>query len=880
MRIAGRPLALLVAMLLAVFAPLPFGSVSAAARIALAGALAAGLLLVWLDRRTITAPPARYAVLTAATLALVALYLVPLPPAVVGVLSPRLRHEARLSLAAADEDATLARAEEAVAGLAGSREPGGWRPLATDPDGALEGATRVLLALGAFLLGLLAAGDHRAGRHRLAAAVGLSAFAQAAYGLAEALSGHHSILGWYNPFYVPLATGTFVCANHFAALLSLGLFALVGLLAAQDRHRHRHHARDGRADSDEGGSHLARTAVLVTAAGLIAIAMLWSSSRAALAGAAGGLLLFAVLLLVKRGVARQGVALLVLEGVLAVGLVAGAALLRPVQPLVQDLERTSSAFVDRERLWQLAIDAARAFPWVGAGPGTFDTVHRLFRPGDVGVRVTFAHNDYAQWLAEAGVLGLLLISAWLLAIGAGAIRLFRRGRDRALTAALGAGLLALALHEAFDFSLQLPGVSIPAALLAGGLLAPLPWRPGAVEDDAPRGSRLWPALVLCASAALFVAGTATWFAERTLASGSGRVPAYATPEQLIDWSRSEVDDVLAAAGRAGGAVDADGRRRLGAAFLAARRAVVRAPLRSEAQIACWVASQALVSARAPEPPPADYDALARHYLERAIALDPANRGRRLQVARYWLSAGKVPEARRQVHDLLEMDAAWADRAYEMLGGADLDLSDLMAATPNRPRAAVALARYLQGTRKDSEAAQIVLQRALARAPDDAELRLILTWTLLSRRRPDQALETIDGHGLPPQLTERVRALQARAAALLALRRFDDHARVVDQLTALGEEPRRLALARAQAQSAQGDHEGAVRTLTAALERRGRPIAERDMLSLLVVLGAEQNQAGLVREALETFRRAQKIDPQHPTVRAFFASLDRQTSLER
>ncbi len=873
MRIAGRPLALLVAMLLAVFAPLPFGAVAAAARIALAGALAAGLLFVWLDRRTLTAPPAQFALLSAATLAFVALYFVPLPPALTGALSPRLTREAQLSLAGPGEDGTLARAENAVAALAGAREQAGWRPLAADPDGALEGATRVLLALGAFLLGLLAAGDHRAGRHRLAAAVGVSAFAQAAYGLAEALSGHHSIFGWYNPFYVPLATGTFVCANHYAALLSLGLFALVGLLAAQDRHRHRHPG-DGHGDHDEGGSRIARTAVLVTAAGLIAIAMLWSSSRAAIAAAAGGLVAFSVLLLVKRGLARQGLALLVLEGLLAVGLVAGAAFLRPVQPLVQDLERTSSAFVDRERLWQLAVDAARAFPWVGSGPGTFDTVHRLFRPGNIGVRVTHAHNDYAQWLAEAGVLGLLLLSAWLIALAGGAVRLFRRGRDRALTTALGAGLLALALHEAFDFSLQLPGVSIPAALLAGGLLAPLPWRPGPLDDAVPRSTRLWPGLVLLVTAALVAAGAATLVAERAPAGATARVPSFATPGQLVDWSRAEVDDVLAAAGRAGGAVDADGRRRLGAAFLAARRAAVRAPLRSEAQIACWVASQALVAARAPEAPPPGYDALARHYLERAVALDPANRGRRLQVARYWLGGGHIPEARRQVHDLLEMDASWAERAYEMLGGADLDLSDLMAATPNRPRAAVALVRYLKDKRRDTEGAQIVLERALARAPDDPELRTILAWTLLARQRPEQALATLDGHGLPAHVPDRVQALHARAATLLALRRFDEHARVVDQLTALGEEPRRLALARAQAQAAQGDHEGAARTLSDALVRRGRPIADRDLLNLLVALGAEQARAGRLREALETYRRARKIDPEHPAVRAFFASLEK------
>jgi len=866
MPLSLRRLALGLAALLAVAAPLPFGATTPGARVGLALAIGVGLLLVLLDLRRLPVPPPRFAFLAGATLVLLALYFVPVPAGLLGRIEPRAVTEARRSLALAGEDAALAAAEERLLAASGTRRTvPSTRPLAQDAGGRLDGTTRVLLGLGAFLLALLSAGNEP-GRRLLAGALAVSAFLQASYGLAEALSGHYHILWRARTSYLGLPSGTFVCPNHFAALLSLGLFATLALLAA------RRHRGDEEESPVERG---ARLVLGVTAAAVLVIAMTWSSSRAGLGAAGIGLLLWLVLGLRRLAASRRGRAALVL-GVLVAGvLVAGSIWMRPPTPLREDLETVSLGWGGRTAMWRTGLRIERDFRWFGVGPGCTRWVHPLYRPPEQGAHVSHLHNDWLEWKVETGWPGALLLVAWVAAVAAGGVVLLRRGRrgERALSLGLGCSLVALGIHEFVDFSLQLPGVSVPAAVAAGTLLAPLAWGPG--RGGGPRARTAWRVVLGLSAGAVLLAGLATHVAARPrLAVDRLGTAGLADPGALAGEAHRQV--VLAVRQAARG--DAAPRERLLAlasrALRLLRIAEVTAPLRPAVRRELWAAAQAWAHLRPSGTPlPEGFATLTRAWLHRAEELAPVDRANLLTLARTWLVLGDRQEAYRLVRRFLRLSPSRAAEAYDLLGEAASDLGTLMEATPNTPDAAYRLALWLRRHR-DRSGARIVLERAVARHPDDPRLRRLLAITLFEQKRYDEALRLLDGRPLPADPGERRAWLRALATLHAVTGDGDGLERDCRALVAAGEDPRVVAIARARFAIRRKHRDEAIRLLREALAAPGPPLPRNRRLEALLVLGSALRAEGRNREALEAYREARKLAPEHPAIRAFFERLHR------
>jgi len=866
MPLSLRRVALGIAALLAVAAPLPFGATTPGARAALALAIGVGLLLVLRDLARLPVPPSRFAALAGATLALLALYFVPLPAGLLERIEPRAVAEARKSLALAGEDPALAAAEARLLEEAGARRTvPAARSLAQDAGGRLDGTTRVLLGLGAFLLALLSAGNEP-GRRILAGALAVSAFLQASYGLAEALSGHYHILWRARTSYLGLPSGTFVCPNHFAALLSLGLFATLALLAAR-----RHRGEEEETSFERG----ARLLLGVTAAAVLVIAMTWSSSRAGLGAAGIGLLLWLLLGIRRLVTSPRGRAALVL-GVLVAGvLVAGSIWMRPPTPLQEDLETVSLGWGGRTAMWRTGLRIEKDFRWFGIGPGCTRWVHPLYRPPEQGAHVSHLHNDWLEWKVETGWPGMLLLLGWVAAVAAGGFALLRHGRrgERALTLGLGCSLLALGIHEFVDFSLQLPGVAVPAALAAGTLLAPLAWGPG--RGSGPRARTAWKLVLAFSAAAVLLAGLATHVAARPrLAVDRLGIPALADPGALAGEAHRQVVLAVRQAARA----DAVPRERLlgraARALRLLRVAEVTAPLRPAIRRELWAAAQAWAHLRVPGTPlPAGFAALTRAWLHRAEELAPVDRANLLTLARTWLALGDRREAYRLVRKFLRLAPSRAAEAYDLLGEAASDLGTLMEATPNTPDAAYRLALWLRKHR-DRSGARIVLERALARHPDDARLRRLLALTLLDQGRYEEALSVLAGRPLPEDPRER-RSWLATLATLHAVTgdgsALEDDCR---RLVEAGEDPRVVAIARARFAIRQKRRDEAIRLLREALASPGPPLPRKRRLEALLVLGNALRAEGRNREALEVYREARKLAPDHPAIRSFFERLRR------
>ena len=129
-------------------------------------------------------------------------------------------------------------------------------------------------------------------------------------------------------------------------------------------------------------------------------------------------------------------------------------------------ELTSSH--SRDLLLSAALDLMRDHPWLGAGPMHYAA---LAHP-----KGAHPHNLYLQWAAEFGLPSLLLLVAVLAIPLWRASALLRQAQSEspAMTAALGAALLAALVDAGFSGNFVMPLSQVWIAVVYGLLLAALP----------------------------------------------------------------------------------------------------------------------------------------------------------------------------------------------------------------------------------------------------------------------------------------------------------------------------------------------------------------------------------------------------------------------
>jgi len=149
----------------------------------------------------------------------------------------------------------------------------------------------------------------------------------------------------------------------------------------------------------------------------------------------------------------------------------------------QNIERQES-LEQRAEAGRQALDAARHFPLLGAGGGTFHMAFMPFRSPDLPGYFDHAHNDYAEVLVETGMVGfaLLAVIAGASLVHAMRILILRRHRfARGMAFASLMGGVALLLHSIVDFNLQ-----IPANAMAFLVVLTLPYLVGSTpRHEAP-----------------------------------------------------------------------------------------------------------------------------------------------------------------------------------------------------------------------------------------------------------------------------------------------------------------------------------------------------------------------------------------------------------
>lgn len=122
----------------------------------------------------------------------------------------------------------------------------------------------------------------------------------------------------------------------------------------------------------------------------------------------------------------------------------------------QRLVATSMNTESRDQVVIWAWDIIRDYPWTGTGMSSFYTVFPMYSQADIGF-YDYAHNDYIQFLVEAGIPATLLIGSMVLYSFWRALTTIRTRQSRTMKGiALGCmmAIIGMLIHISVDFNLQ------------------------------------------------------------------------------------------------------------------------------------------------------------------------------------------------------------------------------------------------------------------------------------------------------------------------------------------------------------------------------------------------------------------------------------------
>ena len=426
-------------LLLLAWLPIPLGSNRPWSwAIMQAGVFA--LLAVWLTsagaRGFLPPQTAREAglplLLLGAWLAFTLFQLVPLPPWLHGLLSPK-SYELYQKV---------------------GPDGGTWGPLSVTPSETWSEALKRLAYIGIYALTLVLVRT----RTRLVVAASTLVIV----GVGEALFGVYAEISQFQ--FVPtelrdghwhVVAGTFVNRNHFAALLEVSIAVGLGLFLAA-----------WRPGTTRGGGRaklraalrflLSWRPLLVAALAILVTALLLSKSRGGILAVAVGFSVVATLGALLRARATPEFRLMgVIAGLaIATGVIAGWG------GLGERFAKIPAEGQERLTQWRLTLGQVRDFPLFGSGAGSYGFTFPAYKSGELRpLYYDHAHNDPLELLAEQGLVGAALLGGALLVALYRMLRAYGTRRDPVMRGMLFgalAGTTAMLLHGLVDFPFQIP----------------------------------------------------------------------------------------------------------------------------------------------------------------------------------------------------------------------------------------------------------------------------------------------------------------------------------------------------------------------------------------------------------------------------------------
>jgi O-antigen ligase len=282
---------------------------------------------------------------------------------------------------------------------------------------------------------------------------------EALYGFLELYSSNPRILFYKKVHYLDCVTGTFVNRNHLSGYLEMIIPVTVGLLIARldlfswkgMNWKHKLHHVSQRSP--------AWNVFLLLGIITMALAILFSKSRSGVF-----ILIFSFILLFGLAALYTGRYLDEKKNV--TNFLKIVFLLIVVLSLYAGMEATLARFSMDELLqdqrpvvWGNTVEIISDFPVFGAGLGTFASVYPVYEESGTPVRYSHAHNDYLEYLAETGIVGMALLLGGIIFI---LVKVFLVWKERRHPVVKGlvlggiAAVVSILIHSITDFNLHIP----------------------------------------------------------------------------------------------------------------------------------------------------------------------------------------------------------------------------------------------------------------------------------------------------------------------------------------------------------------------------------------------------------------------------------------
>ena len=287
---------------------------------------------------------------------------------------------------------------------------------------------------------------------------------EALYGLIETYSGHAHILWFRKIAYIKDVTGTYINKNHFAGFMGMGLLLAAGFAGAlfeqkkklgKVRTEWKKSFRSRMTEFFSKDRIYAKKIITISSGVVMGLGLILSASRGGMISASIAMFLMGLMFLFKKKHRGKGFLLLAMFLVTFI-----YAYNVGIDSSLKRFNNISGDYETRERYALKTYEIFEDYKITGAGIGNFQYLYPRYQSSeDKKQYFLFAHNDWLQFAAEAGIAGFVLLIAGVLFYIYFTIRLWK-ARNNSYSVCLGAVpfavLMTMGIHSYSDFNLHIP----------------------------------------------------------------------------------------------------------------------------------------------------------------------------------------------------------------------------------------------------------------------------------------------------------------------------------------------------------------------------------------------------------------------------------------
>ncbi len=319
------------------------------------------------------------------------------------------------------------------------------------------------IVYGLFFFGLIQVLNSRKRIEALVILILILACFDTLYGLMETYSGSHHIWWYKKKSYLEDVTGTYINHNHFAGLMEMCLLlaaAYVASLSERKRKRktaarHKTSLRRRISQLLSGEQRFNKRILVLFSAVVIGIGLFFSSSRGGILAASGAMLCMSLLFVFRKAHRQKGLILLFLFLIISV-----YALHIGADYTLGRFEYFDQSFKERSRYAKKTLDMFYDYKTTGVGVGNFRYAYPKYQAIEDRIfYMRHATNDWVEFLADAGIIGMCLLLAGISYYLYRIMKLWKKRTDPfaiGLGVAPVAAMTAIAIHSYSDFNLHFP----------------------------------------------------------------------------------------------------------------------------------------------------------------------------------------------------------------------------------------------------------------------------------------------------------------------------------------------------------------------------------------------------------------------------------------